>query len=101
MLFVDINREVEKFKKSSYTGHVKFGIERSKIVSITITSKVEQSNRDNADFGRQLQSLCRIPEYYGSIEFDFVLGKVERLNHCISLNGLPLKTWLENPNAEV
>jgi hypothetical protein len=101
MLFAEINREVEKFKKCSYTGHVKFGIERSRIVSITINSRVEKSDRDNADFCSQLQSLCKIPEYYGSIEFDFILGKVERLNHCISLNGLPLKTWMENPNAEV
>ena len=42
-----------------------------------------------------------IPEYYGSIEFDLILGKVERLNHCISLNGQVLKDWMEKSDASL
>ena len=101
MLFAEINREIEKFQKCSYTGHIKFGIEKSKIVSMTINSRVEKSDRDNADFINQLSTLCGIPDYYGSIEFDLILGKIERLNHCISLNGQVLKDWMERTNADL
>lgn len=99
MLLAEINKEVDKFTKVKYTGHVKFGIEKSKIVSITINSHLEKSDRDNTDFANKLRTLCNIPEYYGSIEFDFIMGKVERLNHCISLNGQVLKNWMESSNA--
>ena len=99
MLFAEINREIEKLQKINYTGHVKFGIEKSKIVSMTINSHLEKSDNDNADFARKLTTLCMIPEYYGSIEFDLRLGKVEHLNHCISLNGQVLKDWMEKENA--
>ena len=101
MLFADINREIEKFQKSKYTGHIKFGIEKSRIVTMTINSHLEKSDYDNADFEKQLLTLCQIPEYYGSIEFDLRLGKVERLNHCISLNGQVLKDWMEKPYADL
>ena len=99
MLLAEINREIEKLQKVFYTGHVKFGIEKSKIVSMTINSHLEKSDNDNSDFSKKLTTLCAIPEYYGSIEFDLVLGKVERLNHCISLNGQVLKNWMEQANA--
>ena len=99
MLIAEINREIEKLRKINYTGHVKFGIERSKIVSMTINSHLEKSDKDNSDFTKKLTSLCMIPEYYGSIEFDLVLGEVERLNHCISLNGQVLKDWMEKEDA--
>ena len=99
MLLAEINKEIEKFQRMNYTGHVKFGIEKSKIVSMTINSHLEKSDRDNSDFVNKLNTLCRIPEYYGSIEFDFILGNVERLNHCISLNGQVLKDWMEKDNA--
>lgn len=101
MLFAEINNEIEKFQKSRYTGHIKFGIEKSKIVSMTINSHLEKSDTNNSDFGKQLQTLCQIPEYYGSIEFDLVLGEVKRLNHCISLNGLVLKNWMDKPYADL
>ena len=101
MLFAEINREIEKFERSSYTGHIKFGIEKSKIVSITLNSRLEKSERDNSDFLNQLSTLCKIPEYYGSIEFDLILGKIERLNYCISLNGQVLKDWVEKANADL
>ena len=101
MLFAEINREIEKLEKISYTGHVKFGIEKSKIVSMTINSHLEKSDNDNSDFNKKLTTLCMIPEYYGSIEFDLILGKVERLNHCISLNGQVLKDWMEKPDADL
>lgn len=101
MLFADINREIQKLQNCSYTGHIKFGIENSKIVSMTINSRLETSNRPNADFEKQLQTLCANPEYYGSIEFDLVLGKVERINHCISLNGSVLKNWMNKAYAEM
>lgn len=101
MLFADINRELEKFQKRKYTGHVKFGIEKSNVVSMTINSHLERSERDNGDFQNQLLTLCKIPEYYGSIEFDLILGNVERIHHCISLNGQNLKNWMEQPYAEV
>lgn len=101
MLFVEINREIEKFQKNNYTGHIKFGIEKSKIVSMTINSRLEKSDRDNSDFMNQLTMLCKIPDYYGSIEFDLILGKIERLNHCISLNGQVLKDWMERTNADL
>ena len=99
MLFAEINREIEKVKKANYTGHVKFGIEKSRIVSITFNSHLEKSERENADFEKQLMTICKIPEYYGSIEFDLRLGNVERLHHCISLNGQTLKDWMEKPYA--
>ena len=101
MLLAEINKEIEKFEKSGFTGHVKFGIEKSKIVSMTINSQYEKSENDNSDFEKKLLTLCAIPEYYGSIEFDLRLGKVERLNHCISLNGQVLRNWMEQENAIV
>ena len=101
MLIADISRELDKIQRAKYTGHVKFGIEQSKIVSITLNSHLEKSDRDNDDFEKQLTTLCQIPEYYGSIEFDLIHGKVERLNHCISLNGQVLENWMDRADAKL
>ena len=94
MLFSDINNEIEKFRIKKFTGHLKFGIEKSAVVSLTINSRLEKSDCDNYDFGKQLEDLCEINNFYGSIEFDLVLGKIERLNYCISINGQYLKERL-------
>lgn len=93
MLFAEINAEVEKYKEKAFTGHLKFGIEKSQIVSMTENSRCEKSDCDNADFGRQLMRLCE-DSFYGSIEFDFILGEVKRLNYCKSYNGEYLKSKL-------
>jgi hypothetical protein len=69
---------------------IKFGIEKSTIVSITELSKCEKSDLLNADFQKQLTEICTDLSY-GSIEFDLFLGKVERLNYCKSFNGELLK----------
>ena len=93
MLFAEINAEVEKYKAKAFTGHLKFGIEKSTIVSITELSKCEKSELLNADFAKQLTEICTDLNY-GSIEFDLFLGKVERLNYCKSFNGELLKKKL-------
>ncbi|MBO7517830.1 MAG: hypothetical protein J6T31_01825 [Methanobrevibacter sp.] len=93
MLFADINAEVEKYRAKAFTGHLKFGIEKSQIVSITENSRLEKSDNTNAAFEKQLLELCS-DIFYGSIEFDFVLGEVERLNYCKSYNGQNLKDKL-------
>ena len=93
MILADINTVVEKYQNKAFTGHIKFGIENSKIVSFSEVSKVEESFRNSADFGRQLIEICS-DMVYGSIEFDFILGKIERLNYCKSFNGELLKRKL-------
>ena len=94
MLFSDINNEIEKFRNKKFTGHLKFGIEKSAIVSLTINSRLEKSDCDNYDFDSQLSELCENSNFYGSIEFDLVLGETKRLNYCISINGQYLKERL-------
>jgi hypothetical protein len=93
MLFAEINAEIEKYKAKAFTGHLKFGIEKSQIVSITENSRLEKSDSNNASFDKQLSELCS-DTFYGSIEFDLVLGNVERLNYCKSYNGQNLKEKL-------
>lgn len=93
MLIADINSVVESYQKKAFTGHIKFGVENSKIVSFTEVSKIEESFRTNSDFGRQLIEICE-DMIFGSIEFDFILGKIERLNYCKSYNGEILKKKL-------
>ena len=93
MLIAEINAVVEKYQNKNFTGHLKFGIEKSTIVSITELSKCEKSELLNADFAKQLVEICT-DLVYGSIEFDLVFGKVERLNYCKSFNGEILKKKL-------
>lgn len=93
MLFAEINAEIKKYKANAFTGHLKFGIEKSQIVSITENSRLEKSDSNNASFDKQLLELCS-DTFYGSIEFDLVLGEVERLNYCKSYNGQYLKEKL-------
>lgn len=93
MLIAEINAIVEKYQVRNFTGHLKFGIEKSQIVSITELSKCEKSDLLNADFAKQLTEICN-DLIYGSIEFDLFLGKVERLNYCKSFNGEILKKKL-------
>lgn len=93
MLIAQINSVVEKYQEKAFTGHLKFGIEKSMIVSITELSKCEKSDLLNADFSKQLFEICK-DLTYGSIEFDLFLGKVERLNYCKSFNGELLKKKL-------
>ncbi len=93
MLIAEIDRVIKQYQKRSFTGHLKFGIEKSTIVSITELSKCEKSELLNADFTKQLTEICSDLNY-GSIEFDLVLGKVERLNYCKSFNGELLKKKL-------
>lgn len=91
MLLKDINTVLEKYKSLNFTGHIKFGIEKSQIVSITFNSRLEKSDVENTQFEKKLSEICQYPNFFGSIEFDLVLGKVERLNYCLSLNGQNLK----------
>lgn len=93
MLFADINAEIKKYREKAFTGHLKFGIEKSQIVSITENSRLEKTECNNASFDKQLSELCS-DTFYGSIEFDLVLGEVERLNYCKSYNGQYLKEKL-------
>lgn len=98
MLFAEISAEVEKYKEKAFTGHLKFGIEKSAIVSLTVNSRLEKSDNENADFARRLAELCSNPSFYGSIEFDLIMGKVERLNYCMSFNGQSLQRKLQEDN---
>lgn len=93
MLFAEISAVIVKYKAKAFTGHLKFGIEKSQIVSITENSRLEKSDNTNAAFDKQLLELCS-DIVYGSIEFDLVLGEVERLNYCKSINGQYLKEKL-------
>ena len=93
MLIAEINAVVEKYQEKAFTGHLKFGIEKSNIVSFTEISVCEKSERLNADWDKQLMEICS-DLVYGSIEFDLVFGKVERLNYCKSFNGEILKKKL-------
>lgn len=93
MLIAEINAVVEKYQEKAFTGHLKFGIEKSNIVSITEISVCEKSERLNADWDKQLMEICT-DLVYGSIEFDLVFGKVERLNYCKSFNGEILRKKL-------
>lgn len=101
MLFEVINRELEKRRINAFTGHIKFGIEKSAIVSMTVNSRLEKSDNNNANFAKQLMELCSNTDFYGSIEFDVVLGEVERLNYCMSYNGNVLKKELGLPDAKM
>lgn len=94
MLLKDINTVLEKYKRLNFTGHIKFGIEKSQLVSLTINSRVEKSDIENMEFEKKLNEICQYPNFYGSIEFDLILGKVERLNYCMSLNGQNLQIEL-------
>lgn len=94
MLFAVINAEVEKYRAKKFTGHLKFGIENSKVVSMTENSRLEESQKDNDDFENKLLRLCSNPSFFGSIEFDLHLGNIERLNYCMSFNGQNLKEKL-------
>ena len=95
MLLADINKVLEKKKKENFTGHIRFGIEKSQLVTLTINSRLEESKNDNDEFDKKLAELCQYPNFYGSIDFDLILGKVERLNYCMSMNGQVLKYELE------
>ena len=101
LLFAEINAEVQKYQKKFFTGHLKFGIEKSVIVSMTENSRLESSEKVNVDYTSRLAELCSNPDFYGSIEFDLVLGKIERLNYCVSYNGASLKRKLGLCNAEM
>lgn len=94
MLFSEINEVITGYQKDAFTGHLKFGIEKSAIVSFSENSRLEKSEKENSDFGRQLARICSNPNFYGSIEFDLILGKVERLHYCMSFNGQSLKDKL-------
>ena len=90
MLIAKIDAVVKTYQEKKFTGHLKFGIEKSNIVSFTELSKCEKSEIVNADFEKQLFEICN-DLVYGSIEFDLVFGKIERLNYCKSFNGENLK----------
>ncbi|MBO7518766.1 MAG: hypothetical protein J6T31_06620 [Methanobrevibacter sp.] len=94
MLFAEINAEIEKYRVKSFTGHLKFGIEKSTIVSLTVNSRLEKSDRENDNYDKLLMELCSAPNFFGSIEFDLILGEVQRLNYCMSYNGQSLKDKL-------
>lgn len=95
MLFTEINAEVDKYRRSNFTGHLKFGVEKSAIVSLTVNSRLEKSDSENDNYDKRLMELCSSRNFYGSIEFDLIMGKVERLNYCMSFNGQNLKDKLE------
>ena len=94
-MLADINKVLEKYKRLNFTGHIKFGIEKSQLVSLTINSRLEKSDNDNDEFDKKLAELCQYPNFYGSIEFDLILGKIKRLNYCMSMNGQNLKYEIE------
>ena len=95
MLLADINMVLEKYKRLNFTGHIRFGIEKSQLVTLTINSRLEKSVNENDEFDKKLTELCQYPNFYGSIEFDLILGKVQSLNYCMSMNGQVLRYELE------
>lgn len=99
MLLAEINSVVKQYQDKFFTGHIKFGIEKSKVVSLTINSRLERSDNENAEYDKQLAELCSVNNFFGSIEFDLIRGKLERLNYCMSFNGVNLAEKLGGKNA--
>ena len=93
-MLAEINQQIELFIKDNFTGHIKFGIEHSKIVSLTINSRVEFNESENRDFNKKLIELCSTDDYFGSIEFDLEFGTVKRLNYIKTINGISLQKRL-------
>ncbi|MBQ3641934.1 hypothetical protein II906_08445 [bacterium] len=89
-MLAEINSQIDTFIQDNFTGPIKFGIEHSKIVSITINSRQEFHESGNKDFNKKLIELCSSDDYFGSIEFDLELGEVKRLNYIKTINGASL-----------
>lgn len=93
-MLAEINSQIDLFIKDNFTGHIKFGIEHSQIVSLTINSRQEFNESENKDFNKKLIELCSTDDYFGSIEFDLEFGAVKRLNYIKTINGASLKKRL-------
>lgn len=95
-MYQEIKSELRNLKLTNFSGHIKFGVEKGKVVSLTITTKKELNpyQLKNRDFDGQLLKL-HDDNFYGAIDYNLENGEVESFNWQSTFQGDKLKEHLE------
>lgn len=72
-MFQDVKNELRVLKHENFTGHVKFGIEKGRIVSLSHNNRFMPDDK-TCDFSELEKIYC--DDFWGVIEIDIVNGAV-------------------------
>lgn len=94
-MYNSIKSELRHYKVIKFTGHIKFGIENGKVVSETVSTKLEPSpGLTDSNFDAALQSIAD-DKFYGSIDYNLNRGIIESMNYVRSWQGETLRAKIE------
>ncbi len=98
-MFLEISSELKALQKKSFTGVVKFGIEKGSVVALNLNSQSQKfSNKDILDFENIIKSLVKIEaEFYGTLEFCI---ENDTWNYSITYRGEELKNELRESRSK-
>lgn len=92
-VFSEIETELKVLENKKFSGHVKFGVEKGKVVSMSINTLFEP-NKKLYDLKTEILNICQEEEFYGSVEFNLDFGIVVSNSWYISMNGEILQSRL-------
>lgn len=94
-MYYQIKTELKYYRLAGFTGHIKFGVENGKVVSESISTKLEQSpGVTNSDYELILQSIADA-RYYGSIDYNLNNGFITNMNYQKNWQGENLQKKIE------
>lgn len=95
-MYTEIKSEISRFEKQHFSGHIRFGIEKGKVVSEVVSSEVGICrNSGEKGFDEFLGGISD-DNFYGTVEYDFDFGKIIRFSWQRTFNGEDLKKHLES-----
>ena len=99
-----IIKELTKYSSDTkFKGHIKFGVEKSNVVSMSVSTRFENpiNTKMFVDIVGELKKLFDENVFFGSLEFDIDCGSVVQFNWVYSCNGLDLKEKIRKYNADL
>lgn len=87
--------ELSNLLCSGFQGHVRFGVEKSNVVALSMNSKCNSSNQAISlkDIENQIGELkTEYSPYFGAFEFDICNGEITQFDWFYSCNGQDLRS---------
>lgn len=95
-MIVEIDSEIKVLSKENFSGRIHFGIENSKICSLSFSNKPEVCGEAEINYKQILNELSeRENELYGSVDVDMVFGKVKGFTYYYAIRGERLQEKLK------
>lgn len=99
----EVETELNVLEKQFFSGHVRFGIEHGKIVSMAITTKLDNAVTNTDYLFEEIKKLFPDEnDFYGSLDYNLNFGRIITSNYSTTFQGEQLAARLrQNQGREV